>query len=335
MRRLRSLDSFTRVLADTYGPSKGFQVCQWQQHTLHAAEICMASQESSGKHQRYLPLLAILRSGLECQVAAVPTVAALQELQPGEPELLAINAVLQILTVPHTAPSQQLESAHTLVKEIGRDKCCPADSPVGHFLALLLEVGYGHRYLLYSTRNGIEQLAWYRLLTEGRWSWFICCEGNMAIAGNVTQVWTQGWIILKLLIAEQNRQGTDWRAYLGALSVRLWQESKADTKVEASIAGGHALDPVERMLSRNYAATILTASSKAMAAYVNALLHASVAAAATPHVMFHILSLSVALKTKLHISKIPDLERARADPAKSEAARRGQRRGTRHCLGPV
>ena len=76
-------------------------------------------------------------------MADVPTLAALQELQAGEPELLAINAVLQVLNVPHTAPSQQLECAHTLVKEICRDKCCPADSPVGHFLALLLEVRYG------------------------------------------------------------------------------------------------------------------------------------------------------------------------------------------------
>ena len=95
-------------------------------------------------------------------------------------------------------------------------------------------------------------LPWYRRLTEGHWNWFACCEGNMAICIPVTRAWTQGWIILKLPVADQNRGGTDLRACLGAFSVRLWQESKADIEVEASIAGGHALDPLERMFAKNH-----------------------------------------------------------------------------------
>ena len=113
-------------------------------------------------------------------------------------------------------------------------------------------------------------LPWHRLLTEGRWNWFACCEGNMVICIPVTQVWTQGWISLKLLIADQNRGGTDLRACLAAFSVRLWQESKADIEAEAPIAGGHALDLLEHMFSRNHQ-LYPSSSPTAMGPYANAI----------------------------------------------------------------
>ena len=64
----------------------------------------------------------------------------MQKLAEGESELLATKTVLQVLAVPHKKPQDQYELADLLRCTLRDRKVLAKESPLSHFLALLMEV---------------------------------------------------------------------------------------------------------------------------------------------------------------------------------------------------